>query len=98
MENGEIDSVGGTGSAAGAADEHRPRRAVPRWLPATWQPDPRPQTDIGQPRWRILHSWVSSLCARAQLEQQCWRLATVTEARSHTVHALGASIVSLPAS
>jgi len=36
MENGEIDSVGGTGSAAGAADEHRPRRAVPRWLPATW--------------------------------------------------------------
>ena len=60
MENGEIDSVGGTGSAAGAADEHRPRRAVPRWLPATWQPDPRPQTDIGQPRWRILHSWVSS--------------------------------------
>jgi hypothetical protein len=58
MENGEIDSVGGTGSAAGAADEHRPRRAVPRWLPATWQPDPRPQTDIGQPRWRILHSWV----------------------------------------
>jgi hypothetical protein len=60
MENGEIDSVGGTGSAAGAADEHRPRRAVPRWLPATWQPDPRPQTDIGQPRWRILHSGVSS--------------------------------------
>jgi hypothetical protein len=46
---------GGTGSAAGAADEHRPRRAVPHWLPAIWQPDPRPQTDIGQPRWRILH-------------------------------------------
>ena len=63
MENGEIDSVGGTGSAAGAADEHRPRRAVPRWLPATWQPDPRPQTDIGQPRWRILHSWVSSFAS-----------------------------------
>jgi hypothetical protein len=38
------------------------------------------------------------LCVRAQLEQQCWRFATVTEARSHTVHALGASIVSLPAS
>ena len=55
MENGEIDSVGGTGSAAGAADEHRPRRAVPRWLPATWQPDPRPQTGIGQPSRRVLH-------------------------------------------
>ena len=36
-------------------------------------------------------------CARAQLQKQCWRLVTVTEARSHTVHALGASIVSPPA-
>ena len=93
MEMVKIDSVRGTGSAAGAADEHRPRRAVPRWLPTTWQPDPRPQTDIGQQRWRILHQLGTLHCARAQLQQQCWRLATVTEARSHTVHALGASMM-----
>ena len=68
MEMVKIDSVRGTGSAAGAAaDEHRPRRAVPLWLQATWQPDPRPQTDIGQPRWRILHQ-LGTLLA---LEHSC---------------------------